>query len=508
MAKISAILFVAIILLAFGAYAQQQSRGIRIVHTPQGDIVPLYDKSWMVVIGIDQYQHWPPLHHAVKDAKGIRASLISSYGYTPSEIIELYDEGATRENILKILGDDLPARIGQNDQVLIFFAGHGQTRQIGGVDQGFIIPVDADLHNYAATAISTIELKEKVADVIPAKHIYFVMDACYSGTIFTRAYLPSFPTNRYLFEITSRVAKQALTAGSKDEQVADGGYKGHSIFTGHFIRGLESGDADFNRDGVITASELAVYIAPRVSNESRQTPQYGYLPGSEGGEFVFVKIEADPVEELKVELLKVKSRVETYESAMKDVRVKMESLENTQKVLTKIVKNLVDASQSPKSIPIKEPSLRSERIDAFWHSMLVPGWGQIRCSRKTEGTIFALTELAAIGSAAFFHYHYESRKDDYWSLKDSYANSQNPAEQMALTNQLENQSRRIKDARLHRKYSIYAAIASYGLNMVDALLFSSPPLQGKQSKIGIEGKVSLSTCIADKIPMLVLNVAM
>ena len=48
-----------------------------------------------------------------------------------------------------------------------------------------------------------------------------------------------------------------------------------------------AGKADLNGDGLITATELAAYVAPAVSAVSRQTPAFGSLPGSEGGDFVF-----------------------------------------------------------------------------------------------------------------------------------------------------------------------------------------------------------------------------
>ncbi|MDE2430580.1 MAG: tetratricopeptide repeat protein, partial [Burkholderiales bacterium] len=61
---------------------------------------------------------------------------------------------------------------------------------------------------------------------------------------------------------------------------------GHSVFTWTLLQAL-NGKADLNGDGMITATELAAYIAPAVSSVSQQTPAFGSLPGSEGGEFVF-----------------------------------------------------------------------------------------------------------------------------------------------------------------------------------------------------------------------------
>src|SRR6185369_10381720 len=70
------------------------------------------------------------------------------------------------------------------------------------------------------------------------------------------------------------------------EEVADNGPNGHSVFTWTVLQGLE-GRADLNSDGFISAAELAAYVGPGVSALSHQTPAFGNLPGSEGGEFIF-----------------------------------------------------------------------------------------------------------------------------------------------------------------------------------------------------------------------------
>src|ERR1041385_3046972 len=77
-----------------------------------------------------------------------------------------------------------------------------------------------------------------------------------------------------------------LTAGGANEEVADNGPNGHSVFTWTMLQGLE-GRADLNSDGYISAAELASYVGPGVSSLSHQTPAFGNLPGSEGGEFIF-----------------------------------------------------------------------------------------------------------------------------------------------------------------------------------------------------------------------------
>jgi tetratricopeptide (TPR) repeat protein len=93
-------------------------------------------------------------------------------------------------------------------------------------------------------------------------------------------------SQNYLQDITRRGARQMFTAGGADQQVADNGPNGHSVFTWTLLQALD-GRADLNGDGVITATELAAYVAPAVSALSHQTPAFGNLVGSEGGDFIF-----------------------------------------------------------------------------------------------------------------------------------------------------------------------------------------------------------------------------
>ena len=85
-----------------------------------------------------------------------------------------------------------------------------------------------------------VELRDNVSKLLKAKHIFFVMDACYSGTLLaTRAIKRLDKIDyAYLQSITSEPARQVLAAGGKNEQVLDGGLNGHSIFTGRFLEML------------------------------------------------------------------------------------------------------------------------------------------------------------------------------------------------------------------------------------------------------------------------------
>jgi len=168
---------------------------------------------------------------------------------------------------------------------VIFFAGHGQTETlVDGQEKGYIIPVDGDVSNYFTTAISMTQLRE-LSQRIQAKHMLYMMDACYSGLGFSRAAGIDPMTQGYIHKITSSRSVQMITAGGKDEQVAEAG--GHGLFTKFLLRGLD-GEADRDEDGIITASELGAYLMPQVSRASDllQTPKYGRIEGE--GEVVFL----------------------------------------------------------------------------------------------------------------------------------------------------------------------------------------------------------------------------
>lgn len=242
-----------------------------------------YADSYAVVIGINEYQKWPKLQYAVQDAKAIRDTLVNRFGFDNSRVFTLTNGEATRNNILALFQDKLAnAKLKKDDRIFVFFAGHGATRQLSsGRSLGYIVPVDSDPQQVSVDAIPMSEL-QNVAESVNSKHLLFVMDACYSGLGLTRAG----GTSAFLRDNARRIGRQMLTAGGADQMVADGGPNGHSVFTWTLLQAL-GGKADLNSDGMITATELAAYVAPAVASVSQQTPAFGSLPGSEGGEFVF-----------------------------------------------------------------------------------------------------------------------------------------------------------------------------------------------------------------------------
>ena len=241
-----------------------------------------YQTSRALIIGINQYLKASPLGYAVNDAEEIKNILISELDFDEGNVIYLCDQEATKANILKSFlrytNDDVKV----DDRLFVFFAGHGHTRTGVRGEVGYLVPHDADMEDYS-TFIRWDELTRN-AELIRAKHILFVMDACYGGLAVHRDLKPG--SSRFLKDMYQRFSRQVITAGKANEVVADSGgpVPNHSVFTGHFIEGIRGKAA--NEYGVITASGLMAYVYSKVANDinSEQTPHYGQFDGD--GDFI------------------------------------------------------------------------------------------------------------------------------------------------------------------------------------------------------------------------------
>ncbi len=241
----------------------------------------LYGRSFAIVIGINNYEKWPGLEFAVADANAIKNTLQKT-GF--DDITVIMDQDATQRRILTELFHKLPQKVNHNDRVLFYFAGHGQTEDLaGGGKKGYIIPVDAEADNYASTAVSMEQIRS-LSSRIAAKHIFYVMDCCYSGLGLNRSAGVWPGISDYLRKVSAMRVVQIITAGGQGEQVQE--KEGHGLFTSYFLKAI-AGEADLDKDNVVTGTELGAYLRPTVSNASRQaqTPLFGRLEGE--GEFLF-----------------------------------------------------------------------------------------------------------------------------------------------------------------------------------------------------------------------------
>ena len=258
---------------------------------------PTYGKSHALVIGINDYEHAPRLAHAQNDAEAFARVLRERFEFTKDNLTILTDGDATRSEILRVfMRYAQDSNVGDDDRIVVFFAGHGHTvRARRGGRPGFSYPLTVTRQTCRRSFVGDDLTRN--ADLIPAKHMFFVMDACYGGLALTRNPL-SVGSMRFLRDMLQRFSRQVLTAGKADETVADanGPRPGHSIFTGYLLDALEGAAAS---EGVITASGVMAYVYQKVARDqySRQTPHYGFFDGD--GDFVFVSDALKKVEDGK-----------------------------------------------------------------------------------------------------------------------------------------------------------------------------------------------------------------
>jgi len=232
-----------------------------------------------LLIGINEYggSGLPPLSYAARDAQALAGALQAGGG----SVTLLENRNATRAGIVDALRA-LPARVREEDSVVLFFSGHGA---IGNGQDGkphyFLVPQDGLLADLGKTGLMDDDLEELVGK-IPARQVVVFLDACYSGggTTVIRARGVDNPavrppaTARPLIEAST--GRVVISASRPDQPAFEDDRRG-GLFTSFLVEGLR-GAADLDGDGKITALELYQFVSPRVREYSRQNYQAEQTP--------------------------------------------------------------------------------------------------------------------------------------------------------------------------------------------------------------------------------------
>jgi len=256
-----------------------QDRGIG-VYAKEVTGSPNFDigKQYAVIIGIDRYQNWMPLKNAVADAKSLKRIL--SENYVIDEFIEMYDAEASAANIRKLFTQTLPEKVGLNDSLLIFYAGHGL---LDDSRSGFWIPVDGSTDVLTQDRwIPNAQLRNYLGR-LKAQRLLVVADSCFSGDLLntSRGITPTIDSAYYkrALQMTSR---QVLSSGAS-ETVPD-----ESEFARQLLSFLER-----NTEPMIDTLTIFERIRQGIS---QTLPMFGTLPGNENGaSFVLFRKQAEPV---------------------------------------------------------------------------------------------------------------------------------------------------------------------------------------------------------------------
>ncbi|MEL7357908.1 MAG: caspase family protein [Cyanobacteria bacterium J06560_6] len=270
-----------------------------------------FTRSLAVVIGINQYQNGiAPLRTAVGDAEEIAQTLQNKHGY---EVITLLDENAQADALRHLLQTTLPAQLSPNSRLLFYFAGHGIAQDGDHGPAGYLIPQNA-APGKVESYLPMVDLHDALT-ALPCRHFLAIFDCCFAGAFrwsSTRdiSWVPDVIHQERYDRFRQDPAWQVITSASYNQTAMDvlslRDDRGeladhHSPFAAALLQALRGG-ADTSPpatatspagDGVITATELYLYLRDRVElltedHHQRQTPEICSLRKHDKGEYIFL----------------------------------------------------------------------------------------------------------------------------------------------------------------------------------------------------------------------------
>ncbi|NIJ12709.1 S-DNA-T family DNA segregation ATPase FtsK/SpoIIIE [Saccharomonospora amisosensis] len=211
------------------------------------------------------------LRAPAEDARHLRELLLDpAIGYfdTATKIID-GSKSEIEEQIELLFAERKP-----DDFVLLYISGHGIRNDNG---QLFFAACNTRLSLPRSTAIAG-SFVQSLLDECQAGAKLVLLDCCYSGA-FTQGMVPkSAGTGDPLAQQVAGRGTCVITATDELEYAFEGEHRyferpvHRSVFTTSVIKGLETGLADLDRDGVITGDELYRFVFQDVSGQGKQTP--------------------------------------------------------------------------------------------------------------------------------------------------------------------------------------------------------------------------------------------
>lgn len=238
-------------------------------------------KDYALFFATDNYDNWNDLVNPIYDATTIANELKEKYGFE-IEVVE----NANQEDVLVKIKDYSKRNYKPQDQLFIFFAGHGQFDE--GFGEGYVVAKNSlELDRAKTTYISHSNLRSYINN-ISCNHILLTMDVCFGGTLdpaIARARASDskdeLTNNEFLARKLSKKTRRYITSGGK-EYVSDGIIGKHSPFASRLIEALKSRGGE---DGILTMSEIFPYLEKIKQNEPRSG---SFGDDEKGSDFVFV----------------------------------------------------------------------------------------------------------------------------------------------------------------------------------------------------------------------------
>jgi uncharacterized caspase-like protein len=236
-----------------------------------------------VIIGINSYadEKIRDLQFARADAESL-AKLLEERVVGRRCITTLLDDEATTSRIAGLLTDELPRHVREDDDVLIFFAGHGspEVEATYGEPSMHAVTHDTQYARLASTAIDMVTQLAAWVRRLNTRHVGLVIDASFNGAACGRTFegpgLWSGPRTRRLDRVSlNRLALGAqgvlVTACTDKEGAVEEPSVSHGVFTHHLLEHLRRAP-----DGPIGLASLYDQVASdvRLATNGAQTPAF------------------------------------------------------------------------------------------------------------------------------------------------------------------------------------------------------------------------------------------
>ena len=283
---VSSLVLVAILLLVSSLVLAQSSV---MINDEDGDPFELYGGSYALLVGVSKYTNgWNDLDQIPSELEDAEAAL-KLHGFE----VTLETERTTASELPNVFQEFIFKHgYKQNNRLVIIYSGHGHTWVKG--NQGYLVPSDAPRpataegnpgESFLRKALHISQMVEWSRQMT-ARHVLFLFDSCFSGTIFnTKGLSADSNLKSFSLESVARPVRQFITAGSANERVP-----AKSTFMPAFVDAITLGVGDLYKDGYITGTELGVFIENEVSQYTNQSPQFGKHPQRDlaKGNIVFV----------------------------------------------------------------------------------------------------------------------------------------------------------------------------------------------------------------------------
>jgi len=234
-------------------------------------------KDYVLLFATNQYDNWTNLVNPIDDAQSVAKVLKEKYGFETEIVLN-----PTTDQVFNKLRDYAERKFKPQDQLMIFFAGHGYFDDTFG--EGFVVAKNSLKNDRAKTSFISHSRLRGVIQNIPTEHILLVMDVCFGGTFdpviaSTRGLgEPKTIDVEFLLRKLSQRTRKYITSGGK-EYVSDGIPGKHSPFTLKLLQALTDGGGN---DGILTLSKIKTYVEklqpePRLGSFGDDKPESDFM---------------------------------------------------------------------------------------------------------------------------------------------------------------------------------------------------------------------------------------